>query len=482
MNGVGDDQQYAWSFESQHWVQDAHGHFTLQQVHGQAVEAGQDLDFLVGARLSLDGTGFLPAAFKHCPNTGQPLPPVAATPRRQWLPPYGTGSARRVVDAGCRLEAAEATLGALLHGIGASPQRNLNDHCSQIVAPRSNGLNFLVANLGGHREALFALDREGGLFLWQARAGQWRTLLPETLPIGRTHLPSWAWGVALRSAGQQQRLVLAGAEGACEVEVEPVAGSYRLDRCAGRALGAPGSLEGRTFVAQRLPDGRPVVIERTAEGWQSHPIDAADELLDTLAAPVSQPSARRLLWIGRHGYLSLRLGEQVSAQWLRWPEHTQAQPEHGPPFEDGYGTWQQLLEEGGQQYCLRLDSDERREVRGSRLGTGHLSFKFRARLDAPWAENDEYTNPATRDVVYPFIEFSDTRYLLSFCVKDTSGLQKLFDNSQPIDTEYRLERIGEPPLSLLLKVAQPWNAQWFFFDNALWLYIDSTGVLYRWTA
>jgi len=31
-------------------------------------------------------------------------------------------------------------------------------------------------------------------------------------------------------------------------------------------------------------------------------------------------------------------------------------------------------------------------------------------------------------------------------------------------------------------VAQPWNAQWFCYDNALWLYIDSTGALYRWNA
>ncbi|MBA1203950.1 hypothetical protein G7009_19700 [Pseudomonas capeferrum] len=479
MDVVGDDREYEWTVDGQHWVQNAQGIFNLREMNGQTVADSLDLDFLAGARPAPDGKGFLPAAFSHCPRTGKLLPPVAYDARCRWLPPYGNGTGRRVIESSCGFDAAQHILASLLDRIGTSAQRNLNDHATPIAAPRKNGLSFMVANLGGHRQALFALDREGGLFLWQSRAEQWRTLLPDAAPIGRSSLPSWAWGVALRNVGERQHLILAGEEGACEISVDPLRGRYRLERCLGQALAAPGTLEDRLLVPQRLPGGHLCLVERTADGWLEHPITGADPTLIGLSAPLSQPSSRRLLWIGEHGYLSVKIGEQVEAQWLRWPQGARAQPEYGPPFVDGYGTWQQLFDEQG-QYCLRLDSDERKEVRGSRLGTGHLSFKFKARLEAPWAENDEYTNPATRDVIYPFIEFSDAQCLLSFYVKETSGLQKLFEQDQPIDSEYRLERIGEPPLALFLKVAQPWNAQWFFFDNALWLYIDSSGALYRW--
>lgn len=474
----GNDHAYEWSMDGQRWVQNAQGDFTLQQVASQPVADALDLDFAAGARLAPDGRTYLPAAFSHCPRTGQALATVRYDPRRRWLPPYGNGSGRRVVESSCALDGAEQTLQALCRKLLASPTPSLNDHAEAVVAPRKNGLNFLVANLGGHREALFALDREGGLFLWQSRAKQWRPLLPQASPIGRCSLPNWAWGVALRLQGEQQHLILAGEEGACEVSVDPLSGRYRLQRCAGTALGAPGNLEARLLVPQRMPDGRTCLVERTADGWLEHPIEGAEALLGNLSAPLSQPASRRLLWIGEQGYLSVRLDEGVAAQWLRWPEGAKAMPEYGPPFVDGYGTWQLLFAES-QQYCLRLDSDERKEGL-ARLGTGHLNLRFNVRLDTPWADNDEYTNPTTRDVIYPFVEFSDSQHLLSFCVRETSGLQKFFADEQAIDTEYRLERLGEPPLRMLLKVARPWNAQWFFFDNALWLYIDSSGALYRW--
>lgn len=478
MDVGGNNRDYAWSVDDQHWVQTAQGAFTLQKIAGQPVAEDADLDFVAGARRAPDGEGFLPAAFSHCPRTGQALVAITQDPSRRWLPPYGTGSGRRVVDGNCALDGAERTLEALRRKIAASATPTLNDHVRTVPTPRKNGLNFLVANLGGHREALFALDREGGLFLWQSRAEQWQTLLPQGAPIGRCDLPNWAWGVALREHGTQQRLILAGGEGACEVSVDPVSGRYQLQRHAGTALAAPGSLETRVLVPQRLADGRMCLVERTADGWLEHPIEGADASLAGLSAPLSQPSLRRLLWIGVEGYLSVRLGEGVHAQWQRWPDDAKAAPEYGPPFVDGYGTWQALIAEG-RPFCLRLDSEERKESL-SRLGTGHLNFRFNVRLDTPWAENDEYTNPTTREVIYPFVEFSDSRHLLSFCVRETSGLQKFFADDQAIDTEYRLERIGEPPLRMLLKVARPWNAQWFFFDNALWLYIDSSGALYRW--
>ncbi|PWB29731.1 hypothetical protein DCO48_21805 [Pseudomonas sp. SDI] len=482
MDVVGDDHAYEWSLEGQRWLQDAHGKFTLTQVDGQALNSNElDLDFLVGARQTADGAGCLPAAFSHCPYSGKALAPVAYDPQRRWLPPYGNGSGRRVVENDCKLDSAEQTIVALFDTIAASPQANLNDHAQSISLPRKNGLNFLVANLGGHREALFALDREGGLFLWQRGAGQWTTLLPQTTPIGRSSLPNWAWGVSLREQDGEQRLLLAGDEGASEISVNPLSGRYRLERAPGKALGAPGDLDGQTFIPQQQADGSVCLIERSASGWQQHAIAEGDALrMSDLSAPLRLPSSRRLLWIGKFGYLSVKLGERVEAHWLSWPNGAVARPEYGPPFVDGYGTWQLLLE-NGKQVALRLDSDERKEITGSRLGTGHLNYQFNVRLDAPWAEFDQYTTEMTGAVVYPFVEFKDAaHHLLSFSADWQSSLQKFFDNAERLDVQYRLERIGRTPLNMLLKVSQPWNAQWFCYDNALWLYIDSSGALYRW--
>ncbi|MFJ2550089.1 hypothetical protein ACIOVF_26990 [Pseudomonas sp. NPDC087612] len=483
MDVVGDDREYEWSLDGQRWLQDAHGRFSLTHVAGKALEGDQpDLDFLVGAQQAPDGQSWLPASFRHCPQTGAPLEPVRYALQQRWLPPYGNGSGRRVVEGSCKLDAAEQTIAAVYQRLDRASPRNLNAARKFDQLPRSNGLNFLVANLGGHREALFALARDGSLFRWQRKAEEWVGVLPHSTPIGRCSLQSWAWGVSLREQGSQQCLLLACDEGATEVRVDPLAGRYHLERCPGRAIAAPGELEEQVLIPQQMPDGSFCVVARQNDQWLAHPIALANpQHLHNLSAPLRDPASRRLLWIGAHGYLSVKLGESLEAQWLSWPPGAQARPEYGPPFVNGYGIWQQLFE-GSEQYCLRLDSDERKEVKGSRLSTGQLNYMFNVRLDAPWGEHDVDNNPADREVVYPFIEFSDNPHLLSCRVRWPSSLQQFFGNEQPVETEYCLERIGQPALSLLLKVAQPWNAQWFCYDNALWLYIDSTGALYRWNA
>lgn len=483
MDVVGDDREYEWSLDGQRWLQDAHGRFSLTHVAGKALEDAQpDLDFLVGAQQAPGAQGWLPASFRHCPQTGTALTPVRFDRQQRWLPPYGNGSGRRVVEGSCRLDGAEHTLAALYRKLDGATPRSLNTAHKYDQLPRKNGLNFLVANLGGHREALFALARDGSLFRWQRQAQEWAALLPHSTPIGRCSLPSWAWGVSLREVGEQQRLLLACDEGATEVRVDPLDGRYHVDRCPGRAIAAPGDLDDQVLIPQQMPDGSFSLVARHNEQWTLHPIAHANPAhLQGLSAPLRDPASRRLLWIGAHGYLSVKLGAQLDAQWLSWPAGAQARPEYGPPFVNGYGIWQQLFE-GSEQYCLRLDSDERKEVKGSRLSTGHLNYMFNVRLDAPWGEHDVDNTPTRREVVYPFIEFIDSHYLLSVRVEWPSSLQQFFGNDQAIDSQFCLERVGQPPLSITLKVAQPWNAQWFFHDNALWLYIDSTGALYRWNA
>lgn len=488
MEIVGKGGEYTWQLDDQQWQQAADGSFSLSSVAGVKPAATlMDLDYLIGARPLPGASGgpYLPAAFTYCPNTGAALPAVHYQTENRWLPPYGDGSGSRVIGDACHLDGARRSISRLFEKLQGSGERDLNVSKNNIDLPRKNGLSFFAANLGGHREALFALGREGSLFLWQRGSEKWRELRPEGNPIGRSRLENWAWSVSLCPAEQGQSLLLASEEGAVLVKVDPLNLKYRTQRRDGRALAGPGDLEERSFLPLVLDDGSVCLVSPTASGWDRWPVEEADAARMTrLSAPIRDHASRRLLWIGEHGYLSMRQGQSLQAQWHPWPAGATAMPEQGPPFLDGYGLWQLLFTEEGQSY-LQLDpgaTDQPKPIKGYRLGTGHLSFKYNIRLELPWAEHDENLQSTTREVVYPFIEFSQEKLLLSMRVDQNNTLDDFFKNDQPVDAQYCLDQIGGISVRLKARVSQPWNAQWFFFDNAVWLYIDSSGALYRWNA
>lgn len=485
MEIVGNRGGYQWQLGDQQWQQTAEGSFSLSSVGGVKPPATLvDLDYLVGARLTESDT-YLPSSFAFCPNSGAALKAVAYQAQNRWLPPYGDGSGSRVVNDACHLDGAQQTVKQLFERLQNSAERDLNDSKQIIELPRKNGLSFFAANLGGHREALFALGREGSLFLWQRGSEKWLELRPEGHPIGRNRLENWANSVSLCPAEHGQHLLLAGDEGAVLVKVDPLNLKYRCQRRDGRALAGPGDLEEQSFLPLVLEDGSVCLVSPSANGWERYPVEGADAAQMTrLSAPIRDHASRRLLWIGEHGYLSMRQGQALQAQWHPWPNGATAMPEQGPPFQDGYGLWQLIFTAEGQSY-LQLDpgaTDQPKPIKGYRLGTGHLSFKYNIRLERPWDSHDESITPTTREVVYPFIEFSSDKLLLSMRVEQNSTLDDFFKSEQPVDAQYRLEQVGGRGFGLMAHVSRPWNAQWFFFDNALWLYIDSSGALYRWNA
>lgn len=484
MEIVGNDREYGWKLGDQQWQQTSDGSFSLSSVAGVKPAASLvDLDYLVGARRTAES--WLPAAFAYSPLNGSTLPTVTYNPQNRWLPPYGDGSGSRVIGDACQLDGAQSIVGGLFRRLQASGARDLNDSKAIIELPRKNGLNFFVADLGGHREALFALGRDGSLFLWQRGSEKWLELRPEGNPIGRSRLENWAWSMNLCPAEQGQSLLLAGDEGAVLVKVDPLSLKYRTQRREGRALGGPGDLEERAFLPLQLTDGNVCLVSPTDSGWDRYPVEDADVARMTrLSAPVRDPASRRLLWIGEHGYLSLRKGESLKAQWHPWPNGATARPEQGPPFLNGDGLWQLVEQPEGDGY-QHLDpgaTDKPKPIKGYRLGTGHVSFKYNIRLDSPWDDDLNTIEEPTREVNYPFIEFTRERYLLSFRADQDKPLNSFFQDEQPVDVEYRLSQIDNIGFGLKAHVAKPWNAQWFFFDNALWLYIDSSGALYRWNA
>lgn len=481
------DGVHTWQLGDQLWHQGPDGHFSLRSVAGVTpASALVDLDYLVGARQQpgAQALHYLPSTFKHCPDNGTALPVTAWQPGKRWLPPYGDGSGSRVIADG-QLGAAQQTVSAVFQRLQAAGARDLNDSKHIIELPRKNGLNFFVADLGGYRDALFALGREGSLFLWQRGSGKWLQLQPEGTPIGRTRLENWAWSVSLGDAERGHTLLVGGEEGAVLVKVDPLTLKYRTQRKEGRALAGPGDLEERAWLPLHMSDGSVRLVSPTAAGWEHYPVTGADpQRMTRLSAPVRDPSSRRLLWIGEHGYLSLRQGTAVQAEWQPWPDGATAHPEQGPPFRDGSGLWQLVSTDDSLSY-LQLDdgaTDPSKPIKGYRLSTGHLSFKYNIRLERPWDTHDENLEPTTRDVVYPFIEFSGERLLLSMRAHQTRTLDDFFQSEQKADAQYRLDQVGGIGFGLNALVSQPWNAQWFFFDNAMWLYIDSCGALYRWNA
>ena len=482
------DRTSVWTLGDQEWLQTDDGTFSLHQVAGTKPLAELvDLDYLVGATPAPDSSpgNYLPAAFAFCPSTGKPLPKVTYQTTTRWLPPYGDGSGSRVINERCKLSSAEDISSRLYTQLLDTRQGDLNSRKQIIGLPRKNGLNFLAANLGGHREALYALSREGSLFLWQRGSQKWLELLPKGEPIGRSRLENWAWSVSLHQDEGTQHLLLSSDSGATLISVEPLTLRYQTLRDDGSPLAGPGTLEGQSYLPQLKSGHVCIVNPASLYGWDRCLVEGADhERMTRLSAPILDAASRRLLWIGEHGYLSLTQGSELKAQWHPWPNNATAHPEQGPPFLDGRGLWQLIFDADGQHY-LQLDpgaTDLPMPIKGYRLSTGHLSFKYNIRLELPWGEHDENIEPTTREVVHPFIEFATQKRLLSMRAQQTNTLEAFFDSRQPMDVDYCFEQVGDQRFSISARASEPWNAQWFFFDNAMWLYIDSCGALYRWNA
>ena len=62
-------------------------------------------------------------------------------------------------------------------------------------------------------------------------------------------------------------------------------------------------------------------------------------------------------------------------------------------------------------------------------------------------------------------------------------LTSFYDERAAVTAKYGIALPGNPqPHQYQLDVAKPWNAQWFVYDDALWLWIDERGKLLRWSA
>lgn len=481
-----------WTLDDELWTQNADGEFAPKAIAGAAVRPEVDPVFALGARAAPDGRGFLPRKFQFCPRTGEKLRDCAAS-GFDWLPPAGNGSAWRVLESEPRAASGPAHILNKLLQAWESGLSTMESSKQSVLPPKQNGLVYMVANLGGYRDALFALSRAGDLYLHEGGSAKWLQILPEGKPLGRSSAEAFGWAVQVMPGLHGSDLLVSLQGAVARVRVNPATLRYSVDSMECEALAAPAVIggipvvpfleSGKIFAATPRPEG----------GWLRTEICIAPRSAEAkFAAPVNDLSSNECFWIGEQGYLTIiQSGATTSGGFHAWPDETFAKPAFGPPFRDGEGWWQLLYEppgEGrfheGRFYYSRLGRalDGRRPVTGSRLGTGHLSYQFNVRLEQPWAEFDAELQSLTH-VVYPFIEFIPQDILLSFrAVKPRGSLLAFFESSVRTDVAYRVERIGGFSQSLPLAVTKPWEAQWFFFDDALWLAVDSQGALFRWAA
>lgn len=475
-----------WDMDGESWRQDGDS-FVLASRDGIPVpEQLTDLDYLVGAYRKPNGVGYLPRQFQYSPADGKPLQKRGTL---CWLPPCGEKSTGRLAagPAGSAL----ASILERLDGHWRTTGRSMQDTAETIKPPAIDRVLYFCADAGGCRDALFALSRSGGLWLWQQGSRQWLPLSAQGARLPSHSFEHWNSAVVALPGGRGSDLILASDGGAECLVVDPIHLSYRLDQRAGKAVGAPGMLGNAALVPLLRDGGLRLAMRQPGSEWSDIPVEGEPAFGDgasMLAAPVGNVNGQGLLWIGERGWLSVD-GQrgQVEASWNDWPDNHVARPILGPPFRDGSGDWQLLYgsDDGKWRYLL-LDAAMPSENLAPRaaVGTGRRSFQFNVEVGRPWQDFDHDLH-RVEHVLHPFLELEATGVILRMHapLPARRTLTSFYDETARVPAQYGFSLPGDGRHhQYQLDVARPWNAQWFVHDDALWLWIDERGRLLRWNA
>lgn len=476
-----------WDMDGESWRQEGDS-FVLESLDGVArPDALTDLDWLAGAHRTSAGTGYLPRQFRYSPFNGERLHALQSSP---WLPPAGAGAGGRVL--GGRSGAELAALLERLDEHWRANGRSMQESAESIRPPAINGVLYFRADAGGYRDALFALGRSGVLWLWQRGGRQWLPLQAEGVRLSTHAFEHWAACVGTLPGKRGSDIVFAGDAGADCVSIDPVRMSYRMDRLEGNAIGTPGMLGDMALVPVLRDGSLQLAMRRPDAAWCTTQVDGgqeAGERFGLLAAPIGTINGQGLLWIGERGWLLVQQqGERAEACWNYWPNDRIARPILGPPFRDGSGDWQSLYGAGDAKWRYQLldaaTSYEHVAPRAA-VGTGRSSFQFNVRVSRPWQDFDDDLH-RLEYVLHPFLELEAMPgAMLEMRAPRPAGrpLTSFYDERAAVTAKYGIALPGNSePHQYQLDAAKPWNAQWFVYDDALWLWIDERGKLLRWSA
>lgn len=475
-----------WCLDNDVWEQVGE-RFVLEQLAGNSVPpAITDLDYLAGARREAGGSAFVPRQFRYSPLNGNPLANLTTS---AWLPPASSSQGNRLCDG----DGGEA-LGQLLPALitqWQTPGRNMQASATTVDAPSSSGLLFFACDAGGYRDALFALVRSGALWLRQRSSNTWVALRARKQQLGRHSFEHWSAAVVTLPGTHGSDIVLASDEGADLLQIDPVNLQYTLDRSPGAAFGAPGRLGAAALVPQRGRKGCQVAV-RDDGRWSSIRISGDMPEAMQLGAPVTTPNGHGLMWIGEQGWLLVReQGDAFEARWEAWPAGMIARPRLGPPYRNGQGDWQLLQNQDDKSTCAYLlGATLRTEEPLKRLSvtTGAATFQLNVRVTRPWDDYDPDDHPdGLEHIIHPFLEAprlgqpGSALLFLRAANADRAPLVSFYESRQRHLVHYAAGWPLSPNQTYTTESAEPWNAQWFVHDDALWLWVDDRGLLLRWS-
>ncbi|WP_313642728.1 hypothetical protein [Stenotrophomonas sp.] len=472
-----------WCFENEQWAQTG-STFKLEKLNGIKLSKElTDWDYLAGARQIFDENGYLPGRFAFSPVSGKQLPaPVLAT----WLPTNGDGNANRLAPQSSSASFTKLVTALQQHWHASST--TMQQCAVTVKAPASNGLLFFSCNPGGYQSALFAIERSGALWLWQRGSQQWLQLRAKKLPLGRQPFDHGASTVVALHGQIGSDLIFASEEGADFVRVDPVNLAYDVERARGQALAAPGQIDGVAMVP--LHNGKSVEIAVRAKGKSWYSIPATGEIptiTGKLGAPITSSDGSSLTWIGERGYLTVsRIADSITAVWQPWPADQIARPLLGPPYRNGDGDWQLLQNLNSKVWTSRLLNNQlstEHKLRRASTTTARSTFQLDVKVSRPWDDYDPDDHPdANTHIIHPFLEGERLSALLYLrAPNERQTVLNFYENRAMQPAQYCIGWPITPANIYLFETARPWNAQWFVHDSALWLWIDDSGKLLRWS-
>ena len=432
-----------------------------------------ELAELTGALLWAEGheNVLYPAAFRHSPVTGQPLPTSLGSRTESWLPPFGCGQPPDFQGLpGLRQTQAKLALSKDL-----TPQQ---DPATSIPLPPPGDYHFLVGNFSMRRPSLLAVEpRKGVLFVFRDSSNQWAELKgnPQLLP--ESSLMASRWGLACPDLVRRNSY-LPTDKGLAVIGINILNLTYGLRLLPGRCVGAPCCFQGKRIFVPAILDGNVGVILQVdpRNPLQSEQMEVKHTFLAE-SFDASIIDRRQIIWLSRTGQLILKfdgIDSKPAIVFVSWPEGFQPCFEFGSPYlaRDGM-LWQLGFDQGAERYTyitLANGHPEKQETACPRFGSGTVNFTLETQLRShPWLDPEEVSDATANHIVLPLLESPDKSALCAR-IPWNKGSDGLFKNPVKHTTIFQMVT-GDGDIDFFIKkVARPWLARPFVYRKCIYLY------------
>jgi hypothetical protein len=478
-----EDQTECWQLGSGTWYRDLKSEkWRLATTpKGTVVNArlsAQDIAHLIGAMRDTSNGQWFPPDFTYSPQTGTRLQVTVASLDSTWVPPYGeaalSGPARPLAR-GLRQTPLPLTLARSNRRF--DPTKGAD---KTLPALPPGQYRFLVHRFDAASPTLMAIEPEhGNLLVLLPESKTWMPLEHPTggvLAEGLKNHRGWRMEVVEGSLGAT--LYFPTAQGLAAVTPSLIASSYAVEYFGGgRALGGPVGWAGEIWL--------PVLGERGIVNLVGKPRGAAKHIVlptgarapkNGFEAPVFDPF--HVIWPSKEGQVIVRLDQDGNKEtdWIAWPDGLSPAFALGCPYLSRSGSFSQICRavksESLEYVQMGHRSPERATIDGPRLGTGHISYKKKQRLEGdPWREPQHIADGASSEVVVPLIESQVERAVVGIRIDAPQGVLALLESDEETCAVLQWQAENRPDVLVgILSVARPWLASLFVYDAHFWVY------------